>query len=72
MGTNEARIDLAGGSRVPERERLSDHEEQMLSMFNEAWDSLSAGEQAELRRERDEWLVASRRRAEHGDGIRRL
>lgn len=58
METNEARIDLG------------EHEEQMLRMFNEAWDSLSAGEQARLREEREDWLAASRGRAQHGLGTR--
>lgn len=46
--------------------RLREDEEQMLRIFNEARDSLSADEQAELRREREDWLVASRGRAQHG------
>ncbi len=65
MGTNEGRIDIAGGT--PGRERRCETEEQMLGMFNKAWDSLSASEQAELRREREDWLAA---RAQHGDGMR--
>lgn len=61
MGTNEGQTNLARGS--PGRERRRESEEQMLGMFNEAWESLSASEQAELRREREDWLAA---RAQHG------
>jgi len=54
----------AGGKRakpeyvrqVLERERVREEEEQMLEMFNRAWDSLSAEEQAEIRQEREDWL----------------
>lgn len=56
----------AGGKRakpeyvrqVLERERVREEEEQLLEMFNRAWDSLSAEEQSEIRQEREDWLDA--------------
>lgn len=56
----------AGGKRakpeyvrqVLERERVREEEEQMLQMFNKAWDALSAEEKAEIRQEREDWLDA--------------
>jgi hypothetical protein len=63
MGDNESQIDL----RVP----AELEEEEMLRMFDQAWDSLSADEQAELRREREDWLNASREPLQHGLGMRR-
>jgi hypothetical protein len=45
-------------------------EEEMLRMFDKAWESLSADEQAELRREREDWLIASRESPQHALGMR--
>jgi hypothetical protein len=44
--------------RLLERERAREEEERMVRMFNEAWDSLSAKEQAAVREEREDWLGA--------------
>jgi hypothetical protein len=56
----------AGGKRekpafirqVLERERAREGEEQLLAMFNAAWDSLSETEKAEMREEREDWMGA--------------
>lgn len=40
--------------RLLERERAREEEEQILQMFNAAWDSLSDLERAELREERED------------------
>ena len=44
--------------RILERERARAQEEEMLRMFNEAWDSLGRAEQRELREEREDWSEA--------------
>lgn len=63
MSDNEARIDL----RLP----TEMEGEEMIRMFNKAWDSLSANEQAELRQEREDWLaVLASGRAQHGGAMR--
>jgi hypothetical protein len=43
---------------VLERARALEEEEQMLAMFNQAWDALSPAEQEEIRAEREEWTNA--------------
>jgi hypothetical protein len=56
----------AGGKRrkpefirqILERERAREEEEQMLNLFNTAWDSLSPEEKAEIREEREDWMGA--------------
>lgn len=59
MGDNEAQIDL----RVP----TEVEEDEMLRMFNKAWDSLLDDQQAELRQGREDWLaVYGSGRAQHG------
>ncbi|HEX8674979.1 MAG TPA: hypothetical protein VF710_23970 [Longimicrobium sp.] len=63
MGEDKPQIEL----RVP----AELEEEEMLRMFDKAWDSLSADEQAELRQEREDWLNASREPLQHGLGTRR-
>jgi hypothetical protein len=41
-----------------ERERAREEEEEMMAMFNRAWDGLSEEERAEERAERARWLGA--------------
>jgi hypothetical protein len=56
----------AGGKRqkpafvreLLERERAREAEEEMVKMFNAAWDSLSAEEQADVREAREDWMGA--------------
>jgi hypothetical protein len=56
----------AGGKRgkpefvrqILERERAREEEEQMLKMFNAAWNSLSPEEREEIREEREDWVGA--------------
>ena len=56
----------AGGKRdkpefvrqILERERARENEEQMLKMFNTAWDSLSPEEWEEIGEEREDWMGA--------------
>ena len=56
----------AGGKRgkpafvreILERERAREEEERMLAMIDQAWESLSPDEQAELREEREDWMSA--------------
>lgn len=50
MGDSEAPTDLRPPTDLGP--------EEMLRMFDEAWDSLSAEEQAEIRREREDWFAA--------------
>ena len=71
MRANEGRIELNAGieasaGEMRESDRLCEQDEQMRRMFDDAWGSLSLDEQAALRQERDDWLVASRGRAQHG------
>ena len=42
--------------RLLEREKAREEESLLQAMFDEAWDSLSADEQAEVRAERELWL----------------
>ena len=44
--------------RILERERAREDEEQMLKMFNTAWDSLSPEEREEIGEEREDWMGA--------------
>lgn len=44
--------------RLLERERAREEEEEMLSIFDAAWDSLSAEEKAGIREEREDWVGA--------------
>lgn len=44
--------------QVLERERAREREEQLLTMLNAAWDSLSDEEKAEMREEREDWTGA--------------
>lgn len=44
--------------RVLERERAREEEEEMLEIFNRAWDSLSEEERTEERAERARWFGA--------------
>jgi hypothetical protein len=52
MRNHEPQVDL----RLPTEAEVE--VEEMLRMFDKAWDSLSAHEQAELRQEREDWLAA--------------
>ena len=65
MSDHEPQVDL----RLPKEAEVE--EEEMLRMFNKAWDSLSANEQAELRQEREDWPIAPREPPQHGLGMRR-
>lgn len=51
--------------RLLEQERAREEEVALQAMFDRGWDSLSPGEQEEIRAEREEWIQA-RRVAERG------